>query len=201
MIPILISPETIWKDEKESLLRLFESGLQFYHLRKPEADAVTVRSFMQEIPSEFHKRIVLHYQFELAEEFNWKGFHFNKKNIDHLSDLKHLGKLSSYSAHSFEEVESLMDVMDYQFLSPVFNSISKEGYKSNFDLQELSSFLQKVQTKIVALGGVKPQHWEQLSDCGFYGAAVLGYIWENGLSTEDRVERFKQLRTECSTGF
>src|SRR5687768_15635196 len=55
--------------------------------------------------------------------------------------------------HSLEELEACQQHYEYAFLSPVFDSISKTGYKSKFDLHSLKVFLRNRKEKIIALGG------------------------------------------------
>ena len=80
--------------------------------------------------------------------------------------------LVSRSCHSLEEASS---PAAYRFLSPVFDSISKTGYRAAFDLGSLRG---KVDETFVALGGVTPDRLPLLADIGFGGAAFLGYIWQ-----------------------
>ena len=60
---------------------------------------------------------------------------------------KYHSKISLHSQylkfHSLKELESCKEEYDYAFLSPIFDSISKVGYKSTFNLDEVKSFLQK----------------------------------------------------------
>ncbi|CAG9463169.1 unnamed protein product [Pedinophyceae sp. YPF-701] len=68
--------------------------------------------------------------------------------------------------------------LTYAFLSPVFDSVSKVGYKSaRFDEQELRSTLAACPRPVYALGGVTPDRVPQLADLGFAGAAVIGHVW------------------------
>ena len=60
-------------------------------------------------------------------------------------------------------------------LSPVFDSISKQGYRSAFDPDSLRPWLEG--KRVVALGGVTPERIPLLRDAGFSGAAMLGYFW------------------------
>lgn len=69
---------------------------------------------------------------------------------------------------------------DYVTLSPIFDSISKEGYNSKFNKKDLI-FLDKngssvVTTKVVALGGVTPERVDIVRQLGFDGFAVLGAL-------------------------
>ncbi|HXD94336.1 MAG TPA: thiamine phosphate synthase, partial [Bacteroidia bacterium] len=67
---------------------------------------------------------------------------------------------------------------EYVFLSPVFDSISKTGYKSNFDLENLKPFLKK-HKNVIALGGVNTKNIELIKQVGFSGAAFIGAVWQN----------------------
>ena len=73
-----------------------------------------------------------------------------------------------------EELEFASDY-DYVTLSPIFDSISKQGYKSAFKLMELKNKIKG--KKVVALGGVTPDKFSYLKSIGFKGAALLGYFF------------------------
>ncbi|MCB9335705.1 MAG: thiamine phosphate synthase [Flavobacteriales bacterium] len=82
------------------------------------------------------------------------------------------------SCHSFEEVEKLDGEKEYCFLSPVFDSISKQGYKAKFDKEELRQFLKKDRKiKVIGLGGVNEENYSELIEMGFDGGAFLGSVW------------------------
>ncbi len=83
------------------------------------------------------------------------------------------------SCHSFKEVEELDGKLEYCFLSPVFDSISKQGYKANFEQEELRKFLKKErEIKIIGLGGVTEANYSELLELGFDGGAFLGSVWK-----------------------
>jgi len=85
------------------------------------------------------------------------------------------GKLS---CHSYDEVNSIDEKETYCFLSPVFDSISKAGYKTNFDKQELKEFLKKDRAiKVIALGGLTEANYAEVLALGFDGGAFLGSVW------------------------
>ncbi|MBR0324552.1 MAG: DUF554 family protein, partial [Selenomonadales bacterium] len=86
----------------------------------------------------------------------------------------------SRSCHSLEEVVRYKDQCDYVFLSPIFDSISKEGYGSTFPEETLQEAYKQgiIDSKVIALGGIKPEHAPYLKANGFGGMAYLGYVWE-----------------------
>jgi thiamine-phosphate pyrophosphorylase len=97
------------------------------------------------------------------------------------------------SAHSFEELKNFGEDIDVCFLSPVFDSISKFGYKSKFSKQELKDTIkawknfqkkENRQQKLFALGGVEADNIAELAELGFNGAGVLGAVWHNANPVE-----------------
>ncbi len=77
--------------------------------------------------------------------------------------------------HSIEQLDQ-SENFDYVTLSPIFDSISKPGYKSAFNLENISRYIRG--KKVVALGGVTPDKFPALRDAGFFGAAMLGHFWQ-----------------------
>lgn len=91
----------------------------------------------------------------------------------------------SRSCHSLEEIRDNLAVCDYLFLSPIFDSISKQGYGAAFDRKELeqAAARQLLQDKVYALGGVCAKNIGTLLQIGFHGAAVLGDLWQAAVPT------------------
>ena len=78
-----------------------------------------------------------------------------------------------------EKSAILKPTCHYVFLSPIFDSISKKGYKhsfSNKDLEE-AGINGIINERVVALGGVTPEYIPQLRAWNFGGAAFLGDVW------------------------
>lgn len=122
----------------------------------------------------FHLRKPEYTTNELLELWNKLDDDVKKKTVLH-QDFKG-------SCHSFEEVEALNGKLPYCFLSPVFDSISKQGYQAKFDKNELKVFLKKKRTiKVIGLGGVTLENYAELMNLGFDGGAFLGSVWENFL--------------------
>ena len=71
--------------------------------------------------------------------------------------------------------------MDYLFLSPIFDSISKRGYLSQFSIESLQNAAEEglIDGKVFALGGVTQAKLPLLHELGFGGAAMLGAAWQD----------------------
>jgi thiamine-phosphate pyrophosphorylase len=97
--------------------------------------------------------------------------------------------------HSLKELEEYKGKHEYAFLSPIFDSISKVGYKSNFDLGTLQKSLRllKCAENLFALGGIDEDKIETCCKLCFTGVAVLGAIWNNN----NPLEKFIKLKSIC----
>ena len=82
------------------------------------------------------------------------------------------------SCHSFDEVVRYKHECDYLFLSPIFDSISKSGYHSNFSHDELleASKSGVIDNRVIALGGVTFDKLPYLKSLHFGGVAMMGAL-------------------------
>ena len=155
---------------------LLKKGIDMIHLRKPEADIHECRTLLGKLTKEQRANIIIHDSPELYEEFSLKGIHINK-NITNLP-IGYNG-FKTRSCHSFEEIKRYKNEYDYLFLSPIFDSISKMGYKSGFSKDELlkASTDGIIDEKIIALGGVTFEMIPYLKELNFGGVAMIGALY------------------------
>ena len=66
------------------------------------------------------------------------------------------GLTVSTSFHGLGQLRAAWGALDYAFLSPVFDSISKEGHGAAFEEATLRTALASATMPIVALGGEAP---------------------------------------------
>lgn len=173
---VITTPDFI-ENEVYYIHTLFEAGIDLLHLRKPNSSRKEYEQLLLKIAPQWYKQIVIHEHFELCEKYHLHGIHLNKRNHEIPTQFK--GSLSC-SCHTFEEVKAATKY-DYVFLSPIFDSISKEGYThsfSNKDLEEASTN-GIINSKVIALGGVTSIYIPQIRAWNFGGAAFLGDIWKS----------------------
>lgn len=164
-------------DEDAAIIRqLLERGIHTVHLRKPDSDIEECRWLLEELTAEERAKIIIHDYPQLYYEFSLKGIHINR-NVTSLPD-GYKG-LRTRSCHSIEEVMKYRDNYDYVFLSPIFDSISKAGYKSGFSDEQLreASKAGIIDSKVIALGGVTFNKMDYLRRLNFGGAAMIGAIY------------------------
>lgn len=106
--------------------------------------------------------------------------------------------------HSLKDLQEHKGKYEYAFLSPIFDSISKPGYKSKFShrshtslpgkkgfSQIIPELIPAVRGKnIIALGGIDTEKIDLVRKVGFAGVAVLGAVW----NSKEPVEKFKKLK-------
>ena len=166
------------ENEANYINQLFEAGLDLLHLRKPDSCIADCERLLQGINPKWYPGIVVHDHFSLCGKYHLHGIHLNRRN--HQVPDGFQGSLSR-SCHSFQEVTEAQKegVFSYVFLSPIFDSISKKGYKHTFANKDLEDAGNNgiINEKVIALGGVIPQFIPQLRAWNFGGAAFLGDIW------------------------
>ena len=175
-IIVITSPDSV-PGEVSTICRLLHDGIDAIHIRKPDWDKSQCRRLIEAVPQQYRQRLVVHQHFELCEEYHLQGIHLNKRHP--FLPAHHEGTVSC-SCHSLQEVVSQKPKMDYVFLSPIFDSISKQGYCSAFPLPVLKQAQTEgiIDQKVIALGGVSYDKLPLLQELSFGGAAMLGEIWK-----------------------
>ena len=188
---IAITSPKVTGDDERIIKGLVKRGIDVVHFRKPDSGIEECRSLLAKLTDEERRKIVIHDYPQLYSEFSLRGIHVNK-NVTSLPEG--YSGLKTRSCHSFEEVEMYKDDYDYLFLSPIFNSISKQGYMSAFSDAELLQASKEgiIDGKVIALGGVTFDKIPYLKDLNFGGVAMIGAIYNTDVL--DRLDDFRQWR-------
>ncbi|MBW8051400.1 MAG: thiamine phosphate synthase [Cytophagales bacterium] len=216
---IIISSKNHITNEHYVIEKLFDNGLEYFHLRKPAFSRSEMEKYINKIPEDYRKRMMIHSHPELINKYNLKGIHFNRRNpFDiELFDKEKNNILFSQSVHSLKEFETVMPELNYVILSPVFDSYSKKRYKSKFSKEQLKGFLsnyKKCQVEtldttvetpdsavdVIALGGIDKNKIAEAYELGFDGIALLGTLWNYFEKTRDIdkiVEKFISIKEKC----
>lgn len=182
---VVITPENPFDGETEQIKRVIGCGVFRLHLRHPKADEQTLRSIIEGLTAEERKKIVLHDCYNLVDEYNLGGTHLNGRHPE-LAEI-----CTSRSCHSLEEVATSKN-LQYCFLSPIFDSISKVGYASNFTPEVLMQAKADgiINENVIALGGITVDKLDLVREYGFGGVAILGSAWKEGVA---QIEIIKQM--------
>ena len=179
---IVFTVPDFFLDEEKIISELFANNLEILHLRKPNFNIENLKKIIEKIPKEFHNRIVIHNHFELLEDFDLKGIHLTeqqKNNFQNLKQHQKNHKIISTSCHSIDDIAINKNFYEYVFLSPIFDSISKQNYHSKFSTVELLEAKNQkiIDEKIIALGGINLNNIRTIIDFGFGGVGILGALW------------------------
>ena len=178
MKKIGITPEQGVFREQERITAWLRSGqADYFHIRKPRFSEQQLREYLSAFPHDIRARLALHDFHHLAEELQLGGVHLNSRNPVLAERLK--GKRVSASCHSIDEFVQRQADCAYCFLSPVFDSVSKQSYRSAFPPEVLKkAFAEgRLNGKAVALGGVTRDKLPLLEKIGFSACASVGEWW------------------------
>lgn len=144
-----------------------------------------VDDFLDIIRPLSHKTLLLNLPFvspnqAIALSSRFDGVHLKSHFLDFIAPLKsHFAdkKIIGYSAHSIEEVESALALgATYCTLSPIYPSQNKG---KPLGIESLRSIPKSLRSHIVALGGIKSQHIQELMNLGLFGFAGISYFLES----------------------
>ncbi|MBQ9560941.1 MAG: thiamine phosphate synthase [Prevotella sp.] len=175
---IVITQPFFFEDEAGQIVWLLtECGVDLVHIRKPDSTAEQVAGLIDAVPSELHHRLVLHDHHHLAVRYKLYGIHLNSRNP--LPPEGWQGS-ASRSCHTLNEVVDWKPKCSYLSLSPIFDSISKMGYKSAFTSEQISEAVRLgiIDHKVFALGGITFDRLSEVEQMGFGGAMILGDAWK-----------------------
>lgn len=170
-------------NEVDAIVRLFdERGIVRLHIRKPDADEAQVAALIAAIPAEYYPRLTIHDHHALAQRYDLGGIHLNGRHPVAPADWQ---GLISTSCHSLDELrQRRQEVVNgrpfaYLSLSPIYDSISKQGYRAAFTPEELADAHSAgiIDHRVLALGGVTFSRLPQVTAMGFGGAMILGDAW------------------------
>lgn len=201
MKKIIISYPSQIVNEMTLVNDVLDTDIDFFHIRKPEFDETNMEKYIKEIDDSNHHKIMINSCYQLIKKFDLGGVNINQKSLGELTlaeeshqchieplllennKLKIFNQVPnhvSYSAHGFEELAQLPFKIDYAFLSPIFDSISKKEYLSPFvNFNQLKQSIAQCDKRIIALGGITIDRLNTLKSLGFDGYAMLGGYWNN----------------------
>lgn len=196
---IIISPPADTINETQAVHRILKRTSATFHLRKPNRETGQMADYLQRVPADLHRRIVVHDHPQLIDRFDLKGVHFSERlRCQQPEAIRRIRRRCprcriSSAFHRIEDIPGHGGRFDEILLSPIFDSISKPGYRAAFAHSDLRRLLSRSGHSVVALGGVDADRIAVAADIGFSGVAVLGAIW----SDADPEAAAVRLSTAC----
>ena len=192
MIIVITRPD-FFEGEAAKIAQLLQSGrADLIHIRKPPlplADSARglelaelagqerLERLIQALPARLYSRLVLHDHHSLAIKYGLRGMHLNSRNPEPPAGWS--GAVS-ISCHTLSELsECRRKPYAYMSLSPIFDSISKRGYRSAFSADDIAAARSQglIDERVMALGGITFDRISEVTKMGFGGAMILGDAW------------------------
>jgi thiamine monophosphate synthase len=180
LLAVVTKPE-VYPGELVLLEALLEAGVERLHLRKPGG---SVEELLERLAPRWASKLVVHGSAELATRYGVMQIHGAVKAGGN-------GIALSTSVHSWDEFRRLPQGLAYALISPLFDSISKPGYRATDDLLTVPPG--PLVCRPVGMGGVSDETIGLMMVRGWTGAAVLGWIWEEPGAAVSRFEQLKKI--------
>lgn len=177
---LVISPTKAGHYEASVAGRLFACGLRHFILRLPRAERADYESFLEHIAPEYRRRILIAGHYELLSAYDLGGIYLPTAQYDGALPSLASWQIVGTGVHSVSELRALVSKprrLDFVLCSPVFDSISKAGYKASEVLRTLPQQIGVCPYRLIALGGMTPLGYVTACHWGYDGVAVLGDIW------------------------
>lgn len=194
----LMTQPAFFVEEDKILISLFEEGLEYLHLYKPGSEPMYSERLLTLIPDEYYKRIMVHDNYYLKEEYNLGGIHIDDETTPAPKGFK--GHISRTCTH-LDQLKQAKKNADYVLLKYIFDSQTEADQKASFTLDELKEASRQglIDRHVYALGGMNLDTVKMARDLGFGGICISGDIWNRfdihqELGYQQLIDHFIKLR-------
>ncbi len=155
---------------RDYLDRLFRTSAHLIQWREKDLDPQTSRRWLElgrELARRAGKKLLCNADVESALALGLDGVHLTSRQdagaiVGRLGPSRSL--LVGQSVHSLEEALAAQEAgVDYLLAGPVFIPLSKASPAPPLGLDGLARLAAAVVIPVIALGGVTPAHWPELS--------------------------------------
>ncbi|KGE13128.1 thiamine phosphate synthase [Sphingobacterium deserti] len=173
---IITSPHP--QNQEISILRQLLAWPGVYvHVRKPALSETDYIKFLCAFSVEERAKLIAHQAHFRAMECGLSRLHFSTsmRETAAIPDTANK-KYISTSTHGWIEFNGLPCLYDAAFVSPLFPSISKQGYGEQNRIALIGR--RNLASEAIALGGISSTRLATMSAHNFDDFAVCGAIWE-----------------------
>ena len=194
----VITRPTFFVEEDKILASLFDEGLDNLHLYKPGSSPMYSERLLTLLPEDVCKKITVHDNFYLKEEYKLKGIHIDDETSPVPDGYK--GHVSRTCTH-LDKLKEAKRNADYVFLKYIGNSQSEPDQKASFTPSQLENAARQglIDKHVYALGGMNLDNVKMAKDLGFGGIVICGDIWNRfnihqGIDYQALIDHFCKLR-------
>ncbi|GEO07248.1 hypothetical protein AAE02nite_49120 [Adhaeribacter aerolatus] len=167
------------------LNELFSLGLDLLYLRTNSVQEIDWKYILNNINPAYQERVIVPVQAkEIVPEYNliWHWKEAERKTMP--PQMKLPANVYSTSVHALPNILNLLPAFRYVFYSPLFESISKPGYRPLHSPEEIKRTLlnlRQAKSKlplIMGLGGITATNIKLVKELGLDGATLMGALWQ-----------------------
>lgn len=202
---IVISNSVDVPNEVEEVVRMFDSGLKYFHIRKPRKDKHELSDYIERFPDKFRKRMIIHSYHGLAKRYNLGGIHLSRQHRKRkklyqfrlwVQRKTNPGLLVTRTFHKLTDITHDRRKYSHAFLSPIFDSVTSSSLAGGFSQRALLIVIPQAKQPIYALGGITVNRLKEAAENGFRGAAFHGSIWKSEIPAHQTFIEAKQAAQE-----
>ena len=200
---VVISSSQKSNSEIPIIEELFESGLNYFHVKKRNWSRQKMTEYLSKIPKKYHNRIVLHNHYGLALKFNLAGVHIGRREKTSFKARMKIRALKlikpsirvSISYNNLQDLIACRGKFAYIFLKAIFDRHNATEFNQPYNPKQLAQELEACNHKVYALGGVNAARVRLASQCGFDGVVLQGSFWSR---REKKMDFFQSVVESCN---
>lgn len=177
----LISNDQWNSNELVTLFRDIHPYIHFIHIREKQKSPLTVFRMIERIIEEGvpADKIIINDRADLALVSGTKGVHLGERSLPVEAVKQSFPEfMIGRSVHDLNgAIKGVHSQADYIVYGHVFPTMSKSGLKAK-GIDALKEIVQAVSIPVIPVGGIKPDHIEQISRTGAAGLAVMSGIFD-----------------------
>jgi len=185
---VVVSSPKDQPNETVEVIRMFDAGLEYFHIRKPRLSKKQLTEYINLFPEKYRKRLVIHSYHGLASTLSLGGIHLSRKHRKRgrfyrlklfLRRKIERDLVVTRTFHKLTDITNEKRKYSYTFLSPVFDSITHSTLSGGFSKRALLIMIPQAKQPVYAMGGVDAERIPEIADLGFEGAVLLGSVWNS----------------------
>lgn len=159
-----------------------KGGVKAVQLREKDLALDELRPLardLRELTNHYRAKLLINHHVDLAGEIDADGVHLGGQSqpTGHVRQIMGPDKLIGVSTHSRDEILlAARQGADFVTFGPVFATPSKINYGSPQGLHALTEACQMSPLPVFALGGIKPEHSDDILAAGASGIALISAI-------------------------
>ena len=182
-----ISQGTTVNEQFDNIYRSLDNGCEWVQLRFKNVSEYELHDLAEKIKllcDEYLATLIINDHVELASQIDADGIHLglNDAKISYARNILGNDKIIGGTANTFEDVKQrIEEKCDYVGLGPFSFTSTKTNLSPILGFEGYQNILNRLKQQdldipIYAIGGIKSDDIERLTDIGIYGIAVSGII-------------------------